>query len=113
MQVLVTGGLGFIGSHTCVELLENGHNVVVVDNLFNSKIEVLDKIKEITGKENIKVYIGNCEDEEFLKSVFEENQIESVIHFAGLKAVGESTKKPIWYYQTNVGRGSKFAKSYG
>lgn len=103
MRILVTGGLGFIGSHACVELLENGHDVVVVDNLYNSKIEVLDRIKEITKKENIKAYIGDCADEAFMDNVFAENQIDSVIHFAGLKAVGESTKEPILYYQTNVG----------
>ena len=102
MKILVTGGLGFLGSHICVELLENNDEVVVVDNLFNSKIEVKDKIQEITEKE-IKVYIGDCADEILMDKVFLENAIDSVIHCAGLKAVGESVEKPVWYYQTNLG----------
>lgn len=102
MKILVTGGLGFLGSHICVELLENHDEVVVVDNLSNSKIEVKDRIQEITGKE-IKTYIGDCADEELIDQIFSENAIESVIHCAGLKAVGESVEKPIWYYQTNLG----------
>lgn len=102
MKILVTGGLGFLGSHICVELLENDYEVFVVDNLYNSKIEVKDKIKEITGKE-IKVYIGDCADEALMDKVFSENEIDSVIQCAGLKAVGESTQKPILYYQTNLG----------
>lgn len=102
MQILVTGGLGFLGSHICVELLENDYEVIVLDNLSNSKIEVKDKIKEITKKE-IKVYIGDCADEELVGKIFIENSIDSVIHCAGLKAVGESVEKPIWYYQTNLG----------
>lgn len=103
MQVLVTGGLGFLGSHICVELMENDYDVVVVDNLYNSKIEVAEKIKQITSKENLKVYIGDCADEDLMNKVFAENQIDSVIHCAGLKAVGESVKKPVLYYQTNLG----------
>ena len=103
MKVLVTGGLGFLGSHICVDLLENSYDVVVVDNLYNSKIEVSDKIKEITQKENLKVYIGDCADEILMDKVFTENEINAVIHCAGLKAVGESVKKPILYYQTNLG----------
>lgn len=102
MKVLVTGGLGFLGSHICVELLENNYEVIVVDNLYNSKIEVKDKIKEITGKE-IKVYIGDCADEALMDKIFSDNTIDSVVHCAGLKAVGESTQKPILYYQTNLG----------
>lgn len=102
MKVLVTGGLGFLGSHICVELLENDYEVLVVDNLYNSKIEVKDKIREITGKE-VKVYIGDCADEDLMDKIFSENTINSVIHCAGLKAVGESTQKPILYYQTNLG----------
>lgn len=102
MKILVTGGLGFLGSHICVELLENHDEVVVVDNLSNSKIEVKDRIQEITGKE-IKTYIGDCADEELIDQIFSENAIQSVIHCAGLKAVGESVEKPIWYYQTNLG----------
>ncbi len=102
MKILVTGGLGFLGSHICVELLENKEEVVVVDDLSNSKPEVQERIKQITGKE-IKVYIGDCANEELMDKVFTENKIESVIHCAGLKAVGESVEKPIWYYQTNLG----------
>ncbi len=102
MKILVTGGLGFLGSHICVELLRNSDEVVVVDNLFNSKIEVKDRIQQIAGKE-IKVYIGDCAEEELMTKVFSENAIDSVIHCAGLKAVGESVEKPIWYYQTNLG----------
>ena len=102
MRILVTGGLGFLGSHICVELLDNNYDVVVVDNLNNSKIEVKDRIQKISGK-IIKVYIGDCADEELMEKVFDENEIDSVIHCAGLKAVGESIEKPIWYYQTNLG----------
>ena len=109
MRVLVTGGLGFIGSHICVELLENNYEVVVVDNLSNSKIEVKDKISKITGKE-IKVYIGDCADEELMNKIFLENKIDSVIHCAGLKAVGESVEKPILYYQTNIGTTTNLLK---
>ena len=100
-KILVTGGIGFIGSHTCVELLESGKEIVVVDNLSNSKIEVLDSIKEITGKD-FKFYNINYLDREKLEKVFEENDIDSVINFAGLKAVGESVQKPIDYYINNV-----------
>ena len=103
MKVLVTGGLGFIGSHAVVELLENNHDVVIVDNLNNSKIEVAENIKKITDKGEIKVYIGDCRDEEFMETVFTDNRIDAVIHFAGLKAVGESVREPIMYYQTNIG----------
>lgn len=102
MQVLVTGGLGFLGSHICVELLENDYDVVIVDNLYNSKMEVAERIREIAKKGNIDVYIGNCADEDFIDKVFSENRIDSVIHCAGLKAVGESVEKPILYYQTNL-----------
>lgn len=101
MKVLVTGGLGYIGSHTCVELLEGGFEVIIVDNLSNSKIEVLDKIKEITSKD-VKFYKINYLDRKELEKVFEENEIDSVINFAGYKAVGESTKIPLEYYENNV-----------
>ena len=101
MKILVTGGLGYIGSHTCVELLNEGYEVIILDNLSNSKIEVLDKIKEITGKE-AKFYKVDILDREGVESVFEENDIDSVINFAGLKAVGESTKIPLEYYRNNV-----------
>ena len=103
MNILVTGGLGFIGSHTCVELLEEGHNVVVVDNLNNSKKEVFDKIKEITNSDNIKLYIEDVRDLEKMDKIFDENQIDLVIHFAGYKAVGESVREPIMYYENNLG----------
>lgn len=101
MKILVTGGCGYIGSHTCVELLEHGYEVIVVDNLVNSKRDVIDKIKEITGKSVI-FYEGNVQEEKFLVSIFKEHKIDAVIHFAGLKAVGESVKKPILYYQNNL-----------
>lgn len=101
MSILVTGGTGFIGSHTVVELLEIGEEIVIVDNFCNSSPEVLDKIKTITGK-NFKFYEVDLLDEEKLENVFKENNIESVIHFAGLKAVGESVEKPIEYYHNNI-----------
>lgn len=103
MNILVTGGLGFIGSHTCVELLNEGHDVVIVDNLFNSKEEVLDSIKKITGKNNIKLYKNDVQDAEALCKIFEENKIDLTIHFAGYKAVGESVRNPIMYYSNNLG----------
>lgn len=101
MKILVTGGCGYIGSHTCVELLEHGYEVIVVDNLVNSKRDVIDKIKEITGKSVI-FYEGNVQEEKLLVSIFKKHKIDAVIHFAGLKAVGESVKKPILYYQNNL-----------
>lgn len=101
MKILVTGGCGYIGSHTCVELLNNDFDVVVLDNLSNSKISVLDKIKNITGKE-VKFYEGDMIDTEILEKIFSENQIEAVIDFAAYKAVGESVAKPIEYYRNNV-----------
>lgn len=102
MKILLTGGLGFIGSHTAVELLEKGHEVVIADNLSNSKIEVLDKIKKITGKKASFYKIDVC-DEKALENVFEENKdIFGVIHFAGYKAVGESVAKPLMYYENNL-----------
>lgn len=101
MSILVTGGTGYIGSHTVVELLKRGKEVVIVDNLINSSIEVLDKIKEITGKE-AKFYKVDILDKESLAKVFKENQITEVIHFAGLKAVGESVQKPLEYYHNNL-----------
>ncbi len=102
MQILLTGGLGFLGSHIGVELLDNDYEVVVIDDLSNSKLEVKERIQQITGKE-IKLYIGDCADETLMDKIFMENEIESVIHCAGLKAVGESVEKPVWYYQTNLG----------
>ena len=101
MAILVTGGAGYIGSHTVVELLEAGEDIVIVDNFVNSKPEALDKRKKITGKD-FKFYEVDILDEEKLEKVFKENNIESVIHFAGLKAVGESVVKPIEYYHNNI-----------
>ena len=101
MSVLVTGGTGYIGSHTVIELLEAGEDIVIVDNFSNSKPEMIDKIKEISGKD-FKFYEVDLLDKEKLENVFKENKIESVIHFAGLKAVGESVQKPIEYYHNNI-----------
>ena len=101
MSILVTGGTGYIGSHTVVELLNLNKEVVVLDNFVNSSPDVIDKIKTITGKE-FKFYEVDLLDEENLKKVFEENNITEVIHFAGLKAVGESVGKPLEYYSNNI-----------
>ena len=102
MKILVTGGLGFIGSHTVVELLENNYEVVIVDNLYNAKLDVLDKIEKITGK-RAKFYKEDVCDKVALEKIFkEEGKIDSVIHFAGYKAVGESCAKPLMYYHNNL-----------
>lgn len=101
MSILVTGGTGFIGSHTVVELLERNEDIIIVDNFINSKPDVLDKIRKISNK-NFKFYEVDLLDEENLEKVFKENNIEEVIHFAGLKAVGESVEKPIEYYHNNI-----------
>ncbi len=101
MKVLVTGGCGFIGSHTCVELLEGGYEVVIVDNLSNSKKDVVNKIETITNKK-VKFYEVNVCDFKELDKIFETEQIDAVIHFAGYKAVGESVSKPIMYYRNNL-----------
>ena len=101
MRVLVTGGTGYIGSHTIVELIGHGYDVVAVDDFSNSKPIVLDKIKEITGKK-IKFYELDVCDKEKLRVVFMENEIDAVIHFAGFKAVGESVAKPLKYYRNNL-----------
>ncbi|MCM1227479.1 MAG: UDP-glucose 4-epimerase GalE [Clostridium sp.] len=100
-QILVTGGTGFIGSHTCVELIESGHDVVIVDNLSNSKQESVNRIEKITGKK-CKFYKADLLDIEAVSKIFDENKIEAVIHFAGLKAVGESVAKPLEYYHNNI-----------
>lgn len=101
MAILITGGAGFIGSHTAVEFLNAGKEIIIVDNFSNSKPCVLDRIKEITGKD-FKFYEADLRDEAALEKIFEENKIESAIHFAGLKAVGESVEKPIMYYENNL-----------
>ncbi len=101
MAVLVTGGAGFIGSHTCVELLESGYEVVVVDNLCNSSEESLTRVQEITGK-TLKFYEADLLDKDAINDIFEKESIDSVIHFAGLKAVGESVQKPLEYYYNNI-----------
>lgn len=101
MTILVTGGAGYIGSHTCVRLLETGHDVVVVDNFDNSHPEVFQRIEQITGRMP-KRESGDIRDREFLEKVLQTYQCESVIHFAGLKAVGESTQKPLYYYDCNM-----------
>ena len=101
MQILVTGGAGYIGSHTCVELLEAGYEVVVVDNLYNSNKKAIERIQQITQKE-VKFYEEDILDKEALRKIFQENSIDAVIHFAGLKAVGESVQKPIEYYTVNI-----------
>ena len=102
MTILVTGGAGYIGSHTCVELLNAGYDVVIIDNLYNSNQKAVDRIEEITGKK-VKFYEEDLMDRAAVKRVFDENTIDAVIHFAGLKAVGESVHKPIEYYRTNIG----------
>ena len=101
MNILVTGGTGYIGSHTCVELLNEGHNVIIVDNLYNSSVSVLDRIEKISGKRPI-FYQVDILDKEGLSKVFKENKIDGVVHFAGYKAVGESVKLPLTYYQNNI-----------
>ena len=101
MSILVTGGAGYIGSHTCIKLLEAGYEVVVVDNLYNASEKALDRVKEITGKE-LQFYEVDILDKAELEKIFEKEKIESVIHFAGLKAVGESVQKPLEYYYNNI-----------
>lgn len=100
-KILVTGGTGYIGSHTVVELLEKGYEVVIIDDLSNSKESVIDRIQTITGKV-LKLYKINLLDKELVRKVFEENNIDSVIHFAAFKAVGESVTKPLEYYRNNI-----------
>lgn len=115
MNILVTGGAGYIGSHTCVALLEAGHEVIVADNLCNSKAESIDRIKEISHKE-VTFYKIDVTEEEALESIFSNHKIDGVIHFAGLKAVGESVEKPLNYYYNNLVSTmviSKLCKKYG
>ena len=101
MNILVTGGAGYIGSHTCVELLEKGYGVVVIDNFCNSSAESISRVEKITGKK-VALYEGDVRDADLLDKIFTENKIDWVIHFAGLKAVGESCAKPVEYYDNNL-----------
>jgi UDP-glucose 4-epimerase len=101
MSILVTGGAGYIGSHTCIELLNAGYDIIIVDNLSNSKYESVKRIEELSGK-NVKFYETDILDKTALDFIFGENQIEAVIHFAGLKAVGESVQIPLSYYFNNI-----------
>lgn len=101
MKILVTGGTGYIGSHTCVELLNAGYEVVIIDNLYNSKLEVVDKIEQLTNKK-FAFYENDVCDEEAVRHIFTDHKIDAVIHFAGYKAVGESVAKPLMYYQNNL-----------
>ena len=115
MKVLVTGGTGYIGSHICVELIQAGHEVIVIDDFSNSKPEVLGYIKDITGKE-VKFYEFNILDEKKTEEVFKENDLDAVIHCAAFKAVGESVEKPIEYYTNNLTTTlivAKMMKKYG
>ncbi len=101
MSILVTGGAGYIGSHTCIEMLNAGYDVVVIDNLDNSSSKSLERVEKITGK-SVKFYMEDVRDKDALRKIFTENKIEAVIHFAGLKAVGESVREPIMYYDNNL-----------
>ena len=101
MKILVTGGTGYIGSHTCVELLDAGYEVIIIDNLSNSKKEVVDYIEKITNKK-VKFYEEDVQNKDALRKIFKENDIDAVIHFAGYKAVGESVAKPLMYYRNNL-----------
>ena len=101
MAILVTGGAGYIGSHTCIEMQNEGYEVVVIDNLDNSSEESLKRVEKITGKP-VKFYKEDVRDKEALRKIFSENKIEAAIHFAGLKAVGESVREPIMYYNNNL-----------
>ena len=101
MNILLTGGAGYIGSHTCIELINAGHTAVIADNLCNSKKESINRVEKITGAK-IPFYEIDVRDKEALSKVFEENSIDAVIHFAGLKAVGESCEIPLQYYSNNI-----------
>ena len=102
MAILVTGGAGFIGTHTCIELINAGYEPIVVDNYYNASPKALERVEEIVGKK-VKFYECDVRDKKKLDSVFKENKIDAVIHFAGLKAVGESCHKPLEYYDNNIG----------
>ena len=110
MAILVTGGTGFIGSHTVVELLQSGYDVVIADNLYNSKAMVVDRIEAITGMRPRFYELDVC-DKAALDALFDKEKIDAVIHFAGYKAVGESTQKPIEYYENNLGSTLTLCKS--
>ncbi|WP_063653507.1 UDP-glucose 4-epimerase GalE [Aliivibrio fischeri] len=110
MKVLVTGGMGYIGSHTCIQMIEAGIEPIILDNLGNSKVAVLDRIEALTHVRPV-FYQGDIRDEAFLDSIFAEHSISSVIHFAGLKAVGESVAKPLEYYDNNVNGSLVLARS--
>lgn len=110
MKVLVTGGMGYIGSHTCIQMIEAGIEPIILDNLGNSKVAVLDRIEALTQVRPV-FYQGDIRDEAFLDSIFAEHTISSVIHFAGLKAVGESVQKPLEYYDNNVNGSLVLARS--
>ena len=101
MSILVTGGAGYIGSHTCIEMQNAGYDIVVIDNLDNSNSESLNRVEKITGKP-VKFYKEDVRDKDALRKIFTENKIEAVIHVAGLKAVGESVREPIMYYDNNL-----------
>ena len=101
MNVLVTGGAGYIGSHTVVELINAGHAVIIVDDLSNAKADVVDRIETITGKRPA-FYQADCADKAAMEQIFAANQVDAVIHFAAFKAVGESVKKPLMYYRNNL-----------
>ncbi|MBQ9861103.1 MAG: UDP-glucose 4-epimerase GalE [Clostridia bacterium] len=101
MSILITGGCGYIGSHTCIELLSSGHDIVVLDNFYNSDIEALNRVKELSGKD-FPFYECDIRDAEGLRRIFSAHKIDVVIHFAGLKAVGESVEKPLEYFDNNV-----------
>ncbi len=101
MKILVTGGAGYIGSHTCIELLNEGHEVVVMDNLYNASEKALERVEKITGKKVV-FYKEDMLNKEGMNKIFEEQKIDAVIHFAGLKAVGESVAKPLEYYHNNM-----------
>lgn len=101
LSILITGGAGYIGSHTCIELLNAGHEVIVIDNFLNSKPEALERVQQVTRKP-IKIYQMNIMEQEKLEKIFSDNQIEAVIHFAGLKSVGHSVKNPLYYYRHNI-----------
>jgi len=110
MKVFVSGGTGYIGSHTVVELINLGHEVVIVDNLYNSQLDVLDKIKQITKINTLKFYQADCSDEQMMDKIFKKEKVDAIIHFAGYKAVGESVLKPLMYYQNNLNTTMVLAK---